>query len=254
MSTDIYVELDRHCRGFARIKLDNIDFDSGRDLDDQKVNRLVKVFELEPQGCERASLANAIPVIVGKDILANLFPPGHLYSTTLHSLVPDQLPWLSTRVICLHGKHRIHAARKFLRIHDRWWTVKIFDSGRNINIEAGADADNFDSDLPLYAQEHIRYECSNTLQFSNGDILRHHLDAEKRGDQDLADTWFARLPVGRHVRVRQLKKNDELLEALLSLLPYAALWTDYDLGTLEHELAMRCPEVFSSRTALSDLN
>jgi hypothetical protein len=54
-----------------------------------------------------------------------------LHSGITHCLVPDQLPWLDTKVLCLHGKHRICAARKFLGLSERWWIAKIFDSGKD---------------------------------------------------------------------------------------------------------------------------
>ena len=60
-------QLDRHFQGYARVTLDNIDFSSGRDLENQNVNRLVRVFELE--GCKRESTANAISVLVERSAL-----------------------------------------------------------------------------------------------------------------------------------------------------------------------------------------
>lgn len=51
MLADVYAELDRYCRGFARIKLDDIEFDSGRELDNGNVRRLVKIFQL--RSCDR---------------------------------------------------------------------------------------------------------------------------------------------------------------------------------------------------------
>ena len=62
------------------------------------------------------------------------------------------------------------------------------------------------------------------------------------------------LPKGRHVRVRQLKEDGELLEALVALLPFAGLWIDYDLGPLNRELAMRCREVCFLCIVLCDSN
>ena len=132
MSTDVYAQLDHHCRGYARVELDDIEFDSGRDLDDHNVERLIKVFELV--GCKREHPANAISVMVEKEVLANMLTQQLLYSSSLHSLVPTQLQCLNTKVTCLHGRHRICAARKFLQPSDRWWTVKLFDSGRDSNI------------------------------------------------------------------------------------------------------------------------
>ena len=121
---DVHAQLDRHFRGHARVKLDDIDFHSGRDLDRQNVKRLVGIFQL--QGCERESTANAISVLVEGGTIPPLDPP----SSAMHSLIPDGLPYLSTKVLCLQGKHRICAAREFLHDTDRWWTTKVFDAGK----------------------------------------------------------------------------------------------------------------------------
>lgn len=50
-------------------------------------------------------------------------------------------------------------------------------------------------------------------------------------------------------RVYQLKRKDQgrLLEALQPLLPFEALWEDYDVGTLNRKLPMKCLEVWVSR-------
>ena len=114
MSTNIYAQLDEHFRGYARIRLDDIEFESGRDLDSRNIRRLLGKFKRK---CERENPGNAIPVVVKEDILANL-SQRDLHPETIHSLVPDELPYLETKVLCLHGKHRIYAARKFLSHSD----------------------------------------------------------------------------------------------------------------------------------------
>ena len=124
MSADVHAEIDHHLKDFARVKLNDIEFDTGADLDSRNVKRLTRVFKL--QGCRREDPPNAIPVVVGTEFLAQQ----GLHPWTLRSYVSTQLPLLSGKVICLHGKHRICAAREFLHASDQWWTVKIFDSGR----------------------------------------------------------------------------------------------------------------------------
>lgn len=97
-------------------------------------------------------------------------------------------------------------------------------------------------DLPIYAQEHIRYGASNALPLSKGEILRHHLDAARRGDES-ADRWFAMLDRHTRGRIRQLKKDGELLKCFQALLGFSGLWPDFKLGPLNRELPMRCREV-----------
>ena len=76
MSVD-YAQLDRHFRGYARVKLEDIDLHSGRDRDDQKVKRLVRIFQ--QQGCELENTANAISILVERgafgSVLAQQGPP-----------------------------------------------------------------------------------------------------------------------------------------------------------------------------------
>ena len=128
MATDANAELDRHFQGYARVKLENIDFDSGRDLDDRQVKRLLHIFK--QQGCQREDTTNAISILVAKTASGNGPTQQDSSGSGVHSVVSAQLPHLNSKVLCLHGKHRIYAARKFLKNDDRWWTAKVFDTGR----------------------------------------------------------------------------------------------------------------------------
>lgn len=121
--------------------MDNIDLSSGRDLDDQNVNRLIGIFKL--QGCKQESTANAISVLVEKSAIGESHAQQGSSSSALHSIVPARLPFLNAKVLCLQGKHRIYAARKFLPYGNWWWTVKIFDSGKTFHIKAGAQTNKY---------------------------------------------------------------------------------------------------------------
>lgn len=142
MSIDTYPQLDRHFQGYARVKLEDVNFDSGRDLDGQNVDRLIGIFQL--QGCERENTANAISVLVEKGALRNVLTQQGSLSSGLHSIIPDQLPFLNTKVLCLQGKHRICAARTLLRHPNRWWTAKIFDAGKASHTKAGSQTNGSD--------------------------------------------------------------------------------------------------------------
>ena len=47
MSADVHAEIDNHLKGYARVKLNDIEFDTGRDLDDGNVRRLISIFSLQ---------------------------------------------------------------------------------------------------------------------------------------------------------------------------------------------------------------
>ncbi|EGP82388.1 uncharacterized protein MYCGRDRAFT_51649 [Zymoseptoria tritici IPO323] len=128
---EVHTQIERHFKGFARVRLDHITFDSGRELDDRNVERLLGIFKL--QGCQREEPGHSIPVLVDKDTLAAALahegsPPRILHQTSVEAeplLFPSAITLTS-----LHGKHRVHAARKFLLPVDQWWTVKVFDTGQ----------------------------------------------------------------------------------------------------------------------------
>lgn len=131
-TSTIHADLDRHFVGYARISIDDIDFESGRDKDNRNVKRLVGILE---RNCERENPANAISVVVETEFLTEAHRKD-LHLSTGVSLLPSRLPFFHTRVVCLHGKQRIFAAREVLSNSDRWWIAKIFDSGRNTSAES----------------------------------------------------------------------------------------------------------------------
>lgn len=123
MTNNIYAEIVRHFRGYARVNIDNLEFHSVRDLDDQNVDRLLGIFRL--CGCQRDDPANAVPVVVEDQTLSDFSPA--LSQTTIGART---VPLSGTvKLQCLHGRHRISAARRFLAASDNWWTVKVFDYG-----------------------------------------------------------------------------------------------------------------------------
>lgn len=109
MSIDTYAQLDRQFQGYARVKLENIDFDSGRDLDDQNVNRLVGIFKL--QGCNWESTANAISVLVDRGALGTVLTQQSSLSSAVHSIIPARLPYLNTKVLSVVPSGLHHAFR-----------------------------------------------------------------------------------------------------------------------------------------------
>ncbi|SMY30085.1 unnamed protein product [Zymoseptoria tritici ST99CH_1A5] len=215
---EVHTQIERHFKGFARVRLDHITFDSGRELDDRNVERLLGIFKL--QGCQREEPGHSIPVLVDKDTLAAALahegsPPRILHQTSVEAeplLFPSAITLTS-----LHGKHRVHAARKFLLPVDQWWTVKVFDTG-----------------LPLCAREHLRYEYSNAQKFSDGDIFRYYVDAVNRQDRRSASSWLAALTKRKRRSVKELQKyaDGKFFAALKELLPLAGLWDGFLLGDI----------------------
>jgi len=106
--------------GNAQVQLQNVDFAPGvRDFDKANVDRLVNIFRLE--GCQRDDPTHFVPGLIARE---------HLGPEWQQLLEPQRLS-LPTSVVmrCLHGKHRILAAKEVLPPHEQWWNVALYDEG-----------------------------------------------------------------------------------------------------------------------------
>ena len=82
-----------------------------------------------------------IPVIINNSLLRESLQKSHIVNRDLlQQNVPPELdlpPDYSLR--CLHGKHRIAAAKKFLYLPaDKWWVVDLYSDGRPSSCIPGA--------------------------------------------------------------------------------------------------------------------
>lgn len=125
-----------HFRGRARVPLEFLYFSehTPRDLDRGNVERLMGVY-LE-EGVRRLQHEHHIPAVVGKDDLLSAVRLSGLSLVNLLNSSQANPPHLTFpegfRLRCLHGKHRIEAARlsACLQGQDRWWTVTLYSEGK----------------------------------------------------------------------------------------------------------------------------
>ena len=123
----------KHFKGSAKIDLEHLQFakfDASEFLNPKNVARLKRIFELE--GCLRLDPEHHIPVIIDLDILERSLAQSRIRRGDLFdSRIPPELTLPpDCVVICLHGRHRIAAARECLLADDRWWTVDIYSESR----------------------------------------------------------------------------------------------------------------------------
>jgi len=106
--------------GNAQVRIESMSFEPGiRDFDNANVARLLKIFRLE--GCHRSDPSHFIPALVTKDILGPGWQQG---------LQPQLLSLpVSVNLRCLHGKHRILAAKQYFPYIEQWWNVALYESG-----------------------------------------------------------------------------------------------------------------------------
>ena len=125
-----------HFLGSAKIFLEHLHFqkDKGEyNLDQKNVARLQKVFELE--GCLRLNPEHHVPVLIDLETLEQSLDQSQIRRGELFtSVIPPELILPRNHVVlCLHGRHRIAAARNLLLASDRWWTVDLYSQGIVLN-------------------------------------------------------------------------------------------------------------------------
>ena len=204
-----------------------------RQLNAKNVNRLLRIFELE--GCLRLETENHIPALVSQEMLIYLLSTvqgeeAKLKKWNEHLLFFQPFEALTI----LHGRHRLEAARKFLRYHDKWWVVDLF----------------LEQYLSLATQITIREEDQNAARFCDGDIFRHLRYCQTIQDREGKKKWLSKLSATKQRDVLQLEKRADkeketaqFMSAWDSLLPFPGLWHAVQLGTFHRLLSLRCPEV-----------
>ena len=126
-------------RGTARVSLDVLQFlvDDSQELDENNVERLKRIFQRE--GCRRQFVSNHILVAIDQACLDTALGLSRLSSAALFAQPSNDTgvgdyPELQfpdgVRLTCLHGRHRIQAAREFLSPHDKWWIADLYLTGK----------------------------------------------------------------------------------------------------------------------------
>jgi len=118
-------------RGSAKIKLKHLQFDSSAFVDPKNVTRLTQIFELE--GCHRLDVEHHVPAIIKEHLLQSSVALSNITAPDLmkNRVPPDLRLPTEVKLECLHGKHRIAAAQKFLYLPgDKWWTVDLYSDRR----------------------------------------------------------------------------------------------------------------------------
>ena len=121
-------------KGSARISLDVLYFQSNehRDLDKKHVEYLKECFQKDK--CRRLEKRNHTEAAVDQASLDAALRSSDVSARELLTNEPNGCPKLSFlagfKLRCLHGQHRIQAAKEFLLPHDKWWTVDLYTSGR----------------------------------------------------------------------------------------------------------------------------
>lgn len=127
-------EKRRTFKGSALINLDVLHFSSNehRNLDPKHVEYLKGCFQKDR--CRRLEEQNHIQAIIDQPNLDNALRHSDVSPYELLNSKQNGYPKLifprGFKLRCLHGQHRIAAAREFLLPHDKLWTIDLYTSGK----------------------------------------------------------------------------------------------------------------------------
>ncbi|TVY13719.1 hypothetical protein LARI1_G009020, partial [Lachnellula arida] len=217
-------------RGTARVRLEVLHFqwDELRETSRKNVERLKEVFRTDE--IRRLEPRNHIPAVVNQSDLDNAIQASEISAETLLRN-PDNDPPLLTfpahhRLTCLHGRHRVQAARETLPPTDAWWTVDLYVADTN-------------SELRTTLVE----EYSNEEKPSDGEVYRKVRQYEREGNAVEGSSFRPRAE-GSSTALRQLfdYKDGELTAAFDDLLDIPGLWDGMRISTLHKMIGMKCDE------------
>jgi hypothetical protein len=97
----------------------------------------------------------------------------------------------------------------------------------------------FEPELTNHIQEAFGHEQHYTDGTIFRNIRRYHLIADKANE----NKWWARLTTSKRRDLKQLFKDQRLLQAFDNLLEFPGIWPPVQLGTLHRQHGLRCSEV-----------
>lgn len=133
MDETVLQERTRAYRGSIACPLRNLRFENQyinpRQLDKKNIERILAIFEL--QGCLRLEPENSIPALIAPATLAAIVQtlPEDRRNLQLAGKKPAILSDVPQDIVCLHGQHRVEAAKRFLGPGEKWWVVDLYASG-----------------------------------------------------------------------------------------------------------------------------
>jgi hypothetical protein len=119
-------------KGSAEVSIAHLDFPHPcRQIDRKVIERLKRDFEGE--GCIKDKQINRIPAIIEDSILQIGLEKLAINTETFKAVSNSDPPKLhfgcDVKLECLHGQHRILAAKEFLVPSKRWWVIDLYSTG-----------------------------------------------------------------------------------------------------------------------------
>ncbi|KAG9241126.1 hypothetical protein BJ878DRAFT_558879 [Calycina marina] len=172
-------------QGTARIKLEVLHFPQNepRELDRKNVERLKGYFKKGQ--CHRVG-RNHIPAVIDQSQLSEVLRDSNVSVKTLlsntdpHAML--RFP-AGSQLQCLHGRHRIQAAREFLTPRESWWTVDLYLSDLKAAFDDLLDLPGLWGDMRISTlNKLISMGCKEGIKDVWSRIFRHKKQAMRMLD------------------------------------------------------------------------
>ncbi|KAH0563187.1 hypothetical protein GP486_002246 [Trichoglossum hirsutum] len=216
-------------RGTASIGLEVLCFrpDLRRDLDQNNVERLRRSFRTA--GCNPLPLKNHIPAVINEDDLNTALITSGCSAQRLVDHTQSEYPELEFppgyQLECLHGKHRVQAARGIFPPGQGRWIVDLYSS--DISKELGII---------------LREEYSNEMKPNDGEIYRNMQLHRREGNFHCSMRWRAWLSGKREQNIEQLFGHHKFKAAFDKLLDIPGLWPGMRITTLHKTFGSKIDE------------
>ena len=232
-------------RGVARIRLQWLHFrwNEPGEPDIKNVERLKKAIEKD---CRRLDARNHIVAIISQGDLDDAIRASRLSNGALLSNKGNDYAELvfppGYRLECLHGRHRILAAKEALPLLDKWWTVDLYLSGTVLlwsRVEFRLTKPDISHKLKTWLTE----EYSNEKKPGAGDIYRKVRQYHFERNPSFETRWKTWLSDHEVKNLKRLQQRGEWIAAFDDLLDIPGLWGGMLISTLHTAMDTKFDEV-----------
>ena len=122
-------------RGSARVRLENLAVEGlevrpTRTVDDDHVQHLIDTFHTE--GCDNLDPKHRVKALIRDEDIGDILQASEMTVEEFMQYIdtPKTLSCGDRLFVCLEGRHRIKAARRFFNAEERWWAVDFYSFGQ----------------------------------------------------------------------------------------------------------------------------
>ncbi|KAG0645121.1 hypothetical protein D0Z07_9209 [Hyphodiscus hymeniophilus] len=217
-------------RGSAKVWISHLEFPHpSRQVDRRVIEQLKRDFDGE--GCIKERANHRIPAVIDDSTLQvgleKLSITAETFKVTSRDNPPNLRLKSGIKLECLHGQHRVLAAKEHLIPSLRWWIVDLYSTGQYLEIDTKVT---------------LREGYSYSAKYTSGEIFRYirlcHYDNDSLGVQ----RWRGRLSDSQNQSLSQLLKREKLMKALDSVLHIQGLWRTFYVGSMDVFLNLKCDD------------